>query len=380
MTRLHHFSETHWQAIGGGHTAREIAQQPTVWRQLAAQLAGLPAAWRLTMEALLSDPQAHVILTGAGTSSYIGDLAADTLNSAWPAQVRAIATTSLLSHPALYLQADRPLLLVSFARSGNSPESQAVVDVARTLAPRARFLNITCNAHGRLAVGGQQREDTLNLVLPPASCDQGFAMTSSFTTMLLAVLSLLGPEPLAVAARRIDALAALGESWLEQQAGAWHDIGHQPVSRIVYLGSGALEGLAREAALKVLELSAGLILAAPHTPLGFRHGPKSMLNPHTLVVLFHSQDGHARRYEDDLLGELRRDQVAGNVLALDGAALGAPPGLPDAWLAAAYVLFAQTLSLHQSARLGLTPDNPFPDGTVNRVVQGVTVYRYEQAA
>lgn len=379
MTRLHHFSETHWQAIGGGHTAREIAQQPAVWRQLAAQLASLPA-WRPALEAVLSDPQAQVILAGAGTSSYIGDLAADTLNAAWPAEVRAIATTSLLSHPALHLQAGRPLLLVSFARSGNSPESQAVVDLVRARAPQARFLNITCNAQGKLAIAGERRDDTLNLVLPAACCDQGFAMTSSFTAMLLAALSLLGPEPLAQAARRIEALAALGADWLERLASAWHDIGHQPVSRIVYLGGGALEGLAREAALKVLELSAGLILAAPHTPLGFRHGPKSMLNAHTLVVLFHSQDAHARRYEDDLLAELRRDQVAGHVLALDGAALGAPAGLPDAWLAAAYVLFAQVLSLHQSARLGLAPDNPFPDGTVNRVVQGVTVYRHDQAA
>jgi tagatose-6-phosphate ketose/aldose isomerase len=26
--------------------------------------------------------------------------------------------------------------------------------------------------------------------------------------------------------------------------------------------------------------------------------------------------------------------------------------------------------------LGFTPDNPFPDGTVNRVVKGVTIHRH----
>ncbi|MRV70262.1 SIS domain-containing protein [Duganella sp. FT92W] len=376
MTLLPPFSAAQWQALGGAHTAQEIAQQPAVWRELARQLRALPASRLAALQTLLEDHRTQVILTGAGTSSYIGELAADTLNTAVPAQVRAIATTSLLSHPALYVEPGRPLLLVSFARSGNSPESQAVVELVRKLAPGARFLHITCNAQGRLAAAGAGRDDTHTFVLPAASCDQGFAMTSSFTAMLLAALSLLGPDPLDVAARRIDTLAALAARWLDEQAASWHDIGHTPVSRIVYLGSGALEGLAREAALKVLELSAGLILAVPHTPLGFRHGPKSMLNQHTLVVLFHSQDPHARRYEDDLLQELRRDRVAGAVLALDGAALGAPAGLSDAWLAVAYAVFAQTLALHQSVRLGLPPDNPFPDGTVNRVVQGVTVYDY----
>ena len=381
MTQPYNLAGPQWEALGGQHTAREIAQQPAVWRQLAAALeSGTPCIStddRARLHALLAQPSAQAILTGAGTSSFIGELAADRLNSAWPAQVRAVATTSLLSHPALYLAADKPLLLVSFARSGNSPESQAVVDLVRAKAPGALFLHITCNADGALTRDGTGRDDTITLLPPQATCDRSFAMTSSFTTMLLAALSLLEPAPLSAAAQRIESVATLAKRWLDTLAADWHALGSLPLSRIVYLGGAALEGLAREAALKVLELTAGQVLAMPNTPLGFRHGPKSMLNQQTLVVLFHSQDVHARRYEDDLLAELRRDQVSGHVAALDGAALGAPADLPDPWLAAAYVLLAQTLALHQSVRLGLTPDNPFPDGTVNRVVQGVTVYPHE---
>lgn len=411
MTQAYDLAGAHWAALGGQHTAREIAQQPAMWRQLAAALLGgsadgstsstannaasntsntatISPGDRARLHALLAMPSAQAILTGAGTSAFVGQLAADGLNGAWPAQVRAVATTSLLSHPELYLKPDQPLLLVSFARSGNSPESQAVVDVVRALAPGALFLNISCNAEGALALQGAGRDDTITLLLPSGTCDRSFAMTSSFTTMLLAGLALLEPAPLLEAtplqepasleqaAQRLASVADLAEGWLDTQAKDAHALGSLPLSRIVYLGGGALEGLAREASLKVLELSAGQVLAMPDTPLGFRHGPKSMLNQQTLVVLFHSQDAHARRYEDDLLAELRRDQVAGQVIALDGAALGAPAELPDAWLAAAYVVFAQMLALHQSVRLGLTPDNPFPDGTVNRVVQGVTVYPY----
>ncbi len=379
MTQLHHLPAELWEARGGAHTAREIAQQPDVWRQLPAVLDRLPAASRASLHALLNDPRALVLLTGAGTSAYAGELVADHLDAAWPAQVRALATTTLLSHPALYLPAGRRVLLVSFARSGNSPESQAAVELVRAQAPGARFLNITCNADGKLARDGAGQADTINVVLPAASCDQGFAMTSSFTSMVLATLTVLGPDPLHVAAQRIDQLAALAARWLTTQAAAWHKLGQRDVKRIVYLGGGPLEALAREAALKVLELSGGRILALANSPLGFRHGPKSMLDADSLVVLFRSQDPHARRYDLDLLNELWRDGVAGEVVAIDGHALGAPADINDAWLGVCYVVMAQTVALHQSLRLGLTPDNPFPNGIVNRVVQGVIIHDYARA-
>src|SRR5690606_14503562 len=155
----------------------------------------------------------------------------------------------------------------------------------------------------------------------------------------------------------------------------------QPFERVIYLASGPLEALAREAALKVLELTAGRVLAMDNTPLGFRHGPKSTLNAHTLVVMLRSTQPLARRYEQDLLDELRGDGGAGRVLRLgptsasdgDDFTLDAPP-LADTWLAPAWLTFAQLFALHRSAALGLTPDNPFPDGTVNRVVKGVTIH------
>jgi tagatose-6-phosphate ketose/aldose isomerase len=218
--------------------------------------------------------------------------------------------------------------------------------------------------------------DTITVVLPPACCDQGFAMTSSFTTMVLAALSLLGPEPLFQAAQRVKQLAALAEQWMLTQAADWHALGQRDFQRIIYLGGGALEALAREAALKVLELSGGRTRWRWRIRRWASIRPKSVLNADSLVVMFRSQDAHARRYDEDLLNELRRDQVAGAVMAIDGKALSAPDDIGDAWLAVCHVVFAQVLALHQSLRLGLTPDNPFPDGTVNRVVQGVIIHDY----
>jgi len=385
---LLHRSAEAWQGIGGLATAQEIAQQPAVWRELAAGL----QAGRAGIEAFLADwlqqPGHLVILTGAGSSAYVGEIVADTLNAAWPAEVRAIASTSLLSHPELYLRRERPTLLVSFARSGNSPESLATVELLRgRVAAPLRFLNISCNAEGELVRGNAQQADTLNLLMPAASCDRGFAMTSSFTSMLLAALTVFDPGAWPARLQRLELLAAQAELALRDWAPGLMSLGGQAFERIVYLGSGPLEALAKEAALKVLELTSGRSLSLANTPLGFRHGPKSALNAQSLVVLFHSAGALARRYEQDLLDELRRERVAGHIvsvgpagsdLAADGQAwtlaAAALAGLGDAWLAPLWLLMAQQLALHQSARLGLTPDNPFPDGTVNRVVQGVTIH------
>ncbi|WP_426340102.1 SIS domain-containing protein [Pseudoduganella sp. S-14] len=377
MTTLLQRDPQSWRDISGLDTAEEIAQQPALWRELRSSLQSRAADIAAFVGGCLHNPQQRVILTGAGSSSYVGEIVADELNAAWPAQVRAVASTSLLTHPELYLDPDAPTLLVSFARSGSSPESLATVDLVRELVADARFLNITCNAQGQLARKGDSDARTFNLLMPAASCDRGFAMTSSFSCMLLAALCVLGRGEWQ---EHLAALAQAGDTALRDWAAPLATLAAQPVQRVVYLGSGPLEALARESALKVLELTSGRVLAMSNTALGFRHGPKSALNKQSLVVLFRSSKALARRYEEDLLQELRREGVAGSVVTVGSESdiTVAAPALPDAWLAPLWLLMAQQYALHQSAALGLAPDNPFADGTVNRVVQGVTIYRHDQ--
>ncbi|MCW0388418.1 D-galactosamine-6-phosphate deaminase AgaS [Xanthomonas sacchari] len=382
MDLLPLFDASAWQRLGGADTAREIAQQPALWRTLAQDLAQAGDRLQAFLGDRLADPNQRVLFTGAGSSGFIAEMVADAINAQWPAEVRAVHTTSLLTHPALYLQRARPTLLVSFGRSGSSPESVAAVERVRSDVDDARFLDITCNADGELARRGAGRADTCTLLMPPASCDRAFAMTSSLTCMLLAALSVFERAPWETRSARLQRLAELADRGLTQWAGAVAALAQRPFARVIYLGSGPLEALAREAALKVLELTAGRVLALANTPLGFRHGPKSTLDRSTLVVMLRSVQPLARRYEQDLLDELRRDGVAGQVLAIGPHAdIGAGDdhtlavaGLDDPWLAPLWLGFAQLFALQRSAALGLTPDNPFPDGTVNRVVQGVTIH------
>lgn len=366
-------------ALGGGVTAREIAQQPGVWPQID----DLVAAQRTQIDAflapLLARPELRIVMAGAGTSAFIGEcLAPGLLRQGRRAD--AVPTTDLVSGPDRYFQRAAPTLVVSFARSGSSPESVAAVALADQLVDEVHHLVITCNEAGQLYQMTQDRANALAILLPDATHDRGFAMTTSFTSMLLAAALAFRVLAPGAAARLAPAAAQVGARALplltQLVAGAFR--------RVVYLGSNELRGLAREAALKLLELSDGQVVAIHDSPLGFRHGPKTIVDDQTLVVVLLSNDPQARRYDLDLLRELRADRRAGRVLALDARADDAIgddafvfTGAHDAQdleLALPYIVFCQSFAYLRSLSLGVRPDTPSMSGTVNRVVRGVTIY------
>jgi tagatose-6-phosphate ketose/aldose isomerase len=386
---LLHFAPADLDRRGAAHTAREIAQQPEVWRAVHALVASRREALDAFLQPLLARPDLRIVLTGAGSSAFIGQCLAPALLQQLGARpgirVEAIATTDIVSSPAQCLQPGVPTLLVSFARSGNSPESLAAVDLADATVQDCHHLAVTCAAEGTLARRLEAHARAQVLLLPDETHDRAFAMTSSFTGMLLAAawafgLPLPTPQALGDAATRLlaseaDRLVALSE---------------QPFERVVVLGSNGLKGLAHEAALKILELTDGRLVALADSPLGFRHGPKTVLNERTLVLILMSNDSYTCRYDQDLLRELRR-QGRGRVVALSTAALNGtdalseddvlldlPANVPDLALAPVALVFGQCLALLASLKLGITPDNPSASGTVTRVVSGVTIHPHPQ--
>lgn len=374
------FSEQQLDAGGATWTAREIAQQPRMLERTHAMVASLHDQLRAFIGPLVDDPRARVILTGAGTSAYIGQCLAPLLDRQLAASVDAVPTTDIVSAPRLYLDPGQPLLLVSFGRSGNSPESLATVELAESLVRDVRHVVVTCNPAGGLA--RVPVAHAMTLLLPEETHDTSFAMTSSFTCMMYATAAALLPAgtfdarigPIAAATGRViqDALPLL-----QALAEARHD-------RVVYLGSGLLQGLAREATLKLGELTNGAVVTCYDSPLGFRHGPKTFVTGNTLVMVFVSNDAHARRYDHDLIDELRRDGCAARVIEIsarpraaddaDTLAVAGLEGAEDLDLLYPYIAAAQSYALLHSLARGVTPDNPNPAGIVNRVVQGVQLY------
>ncbi|MDE2407718.1 MAG: SIS domain-containing protein [Xanthomonadaceae bacterium] len=370
-------------ARGALHTAREICQQPAMLEATQALLATLRVQLDAFAQPVTGNPRARVILTGAGTSAYIGQILAPLLDRQLAARVDAVASTDLVSAPRLHLDAGQPLLLVSFGRSGNSPESLAAVALAEALVDDVRHLFITCNPDGKLGQLAMRQACTLHL--PEATHDASFAMTSSFSCMLYAALAALGTAT--DLATRNAALAQATQAVIGTHAPALQALAGRGFDRCVSLGSGVLQGLAREAALKLGELSNGAVASCHETPLGFRHGPKTFITGNTLVLVFVSNDAHTRRYDHDLIDELRRDGEAGAVLEIsahprtgNAAHTLAVPGMAQAQdidLVWPYVAIAQCFAFFTALALGRSPDNPNPQGTVNRVVQGVTLYPLE---
>lgn len=374
--------QTELDSAGGSWTAREIAQQPAVWTTIDALMAQQAGALHAFLDPLLKRPEMRIVLTGAGTSAFVGECLAPALKRRSHLRVDAVATTDLVGSPDSWLDPAAPTLLVSFARSGNSPESVAALTLAERGVPDCHHLIITCNGDGALYRLGKRHRNSHLVLLPDETNDRGFAMTSSFTGMLLAAALAFDLAP----QDRPALLARWSAHVLESGLPLIASLARSGFERVVYLGSQALKGLAREAALKLLELSDGRIVALADTPLGFRHGPKTVVNGRTLVVMLLCNDPHTRRYEMDVLRELRADGVAARVVALyaadvdavatdiDGIAVPGTSGASDLALCFPYAMFVQTLAFLQSLELGLRPDTPNAQGVVNRVVQGVSIY------
>lgn len=378
--------------LGGGGwgdsaTAVEIAQQPQVWRELAATLSARTGELEAFLAPLLARSDLRIVLTGAGTSAFAGELLAPALAQTMRRRVDPVASTTIVGGPDAVFVEDVPTLLVSFARSGNSPESVAAAALADQLLTSVHHLVVCCHADSDLAHAYAEDDRALVLLMPPATHDVGFAMTSSFTSMVLGCwFALTGTGP---AAAEIDRLAD-SAAVLLADAGDVAALAERGSSRVAYLGSGPLAGLAQEAALKLLELTAGGVIGQHDSPLGFRHGPKAMLTDDTLVVVLRSTDAYTAQYDDDIVAELTRDLDPRQVVVLGSGPL--PPevattagwtwradgleGLGDVHVAVVYVVFAQLFALRSSIVRGLTPDNPFPSGEVNRVVSGVSVHPY----
>jgi tagatose-6-phosphate ketose/aldose isomerase len=372
------------EAAGGIWTAREIAQQPAVWTKVAQGVMREAAALRAYLAPLLAQSELRIILTGAGTSAFVGECLAPALRRRTQRRVDAVASTDLVGSPGTWLEPAVPTLLVSFARSGNSPESVAAVAIAEQGLPNCHHLIVTCNAEGSLYRERQRLRHAHALLLPDETNDRGFAMTSSFTGMLLAAaLSFdLAPQD------SLADIAACTSGVLVTKLPLLGNLVQAGFERVVYLGSDAFKGLAREAALKLLELSDGKVVALAETPLGFRHGPKTIVNARTLVVVLLGNDAYTRRYDLDVLNELRSDGVAGRVLALTARAMDVPHPddillsfntgeVSDLGLCLPYVAFAQAFAFLQSLSLRLRPDVPNAGGTVSRVVRGVTIYPWD---
>lgn len=371
-------------------TLNEIYQQPKTWLKTLNQLKESRQAIQSFINKVIKCDDFDVILTGAGTSEFIGNALYSHLSKELNYKVKSYGTTDIVATPENYLSKTKPTLLISFGRSGNSPESIGAVEAASVVCENLYNLFITCNKNGALSKMAEELDNCYAINLTDETHDQSFAMTSSFSNMYLAAYLCFNLDRLDEKELVLNKVCSSTQNFLDNNYEiAAKIIADYNFDRIVYLGSNTLKGISQESSLKMLELTAGKTVAVFDTPLGFRHGPKSIIDDSTLTVVYVSNDDYTYKYELDLIKEISSQRKNNKLVVISDRYSEELNSLADytvsydinsnannVELGLAYITFAQTLAVLKSLSMNLTPDNPCPSGEVNRVVKGVTLYPY----
>jgi tagatose-6-phosphate ketose/aldose isomerase len=380
------YSENELLERGAIYTAKEIYHQPEVWvevyNSIYNKLDEILEFKKQTFENLY-----EIILLGAGSSAFIGETLESIVQTETKIATKSIPTTSFITHPENYLLKDKKYLLISFARSGDSPESVAAIQLANMINEKINHLIITCNSNGALAKM-KYNSTSYVLILPPSTNDRSLAMTSSFTSMLLACILFSKIENLKNIKNQVELLGKYANKILNEYFGMISTVANQDFDRAIFLGSGFFEGIARESQLKLQELTDGKIICKHDTFLGLRHGPKVVIKNHTLMVYLFSNNEYANRYEIDLVNSIEEKKLAfERICLLENDILGVEiknkiilsdgtKKLDEEFLTIVSVLPAQLLGFLKSLNFGLKPDKPSGNGAISRVVQGVNIYTY----
>ncbi len=378
-------SDAERESLGLDHTLREILQQPQTWRRTLERVQRSSAVIEdfLSTESGSNHP-ANVFLIGAGTSDYIGRSVSTLLQKNWDCNVQAVPSTDLLTNMEDHVLPDRDYLWISFSRSGDSSEGVAVLEQALTLFPRMKHLIVTCNQNGKMARSFENETNVFRFVLDDEVNDRGLAMTSSFTNMVIVAQALAHLRTLTAYGSIVEKLATSASLVLPAAIDMCEQIVAEGFSKVCFLGTGPLKGAAIESALKVLELTAGRVIAFSESFLGLRHGPLSAVDNDTLVVAFLSADSKRRAFELDLIREISGKELTEKFLIVGSTPnertyrntipLKLSEPVSDLYLPPLVVIVGQLLGLFASLREGLRPDEPSPRGAISRVVSHVRIY------
>lgn len=368
-------------------TQTEIAQQSKVWEKVYEIIFNKKPELTKVITALKYSTGSEVIFTGAGSSFFVGEIVAGIFQKNTGLSSRAVSTTEIVTHPYLYINPGKETLLVSIARSGNSPESIAAVELSEKISNNIYHLIITCNEEGELAKFSNLTNKTV-LTMPEETNDKGLAMTSSVTSMALAIILFSRIDEIKMLQHQVLIASEYVNKIIADYTKPLQEIAKFDFRRAIFLGSGPFIGVARESHLKLQELTDGNIICKFDSFLSFRHGPKVVVDESTLVVYLFSNDYHVMQYEMDLANAVHKEHNPLYTIAISECRLnvdffdfaiqmsGNKKQLDEEFLTICSLIPAQLLSFYKSIELGLNPDSPSKSGAIHRVVQGVTIYPF----
>ncbi|MEA2283165.1 MAG: hypothetical protein QOK21_3772 [Solirubrobacteraceae bacterium] len=334
------------------HTYREIISQPETWeRALAATAAG----WEPASRKLGLTGEEHFVFVGSGTSLYLAQAAAQVMQERTRRPAVAAAASEVFLSTASTIPMGGPLVAFVLSRSGSTSEAVLAARHLRRHVPAARVVTVSCRRDSELAQFAH-----LAIELPDAA-ERSVVMTRSFTSMLLGlglVAATIAGDGAAL--EELERLPALARDGMDDAEAFGERLGvDTSLDAFVYLGLGPNYGLAEEATLKLKEMTQ--VPCEAYSPLEFRHGPISIIEPGSAVVLLGGD--REEEYLPDLERELSQHGAHVAKVSPHGSVAAAtclllPPGLSDTVRGPLYMPPVQLLAYHRARAVGLNPDEP----------------------
>jgi len=388
LINLIDLDENQKRNLGIEFTPQEIFQQVDLWNSTGEKVLSHLDELTDIFNLFLDKKNSIIYLTGAGTSEFVGYCLQSIFRQNFHIPVQVVSNGKIVTHPHDYFGDLNPLM-ISFARSGDSPESIGAYEIANMYSHAVRHIIITCNKNGNLAKRAQKNINSLLIGLDEKTNDQGLAMTASFSNMVIAGQICAHVQNTSQYKNDLSQMIDAGKNILTIAPSIAKKVAETDFQRAVFLGSGSNFGTAIESHLKLQELTDGQIICGYNTYLDLRHGPKAVINKKTLIVAYLSSDPYVRKYEIELLNEVRQkelgkftviigESIDGEIRTLSDEVIdisrSSHPMIPDTLTPPVYVIFGQLLGLFKSLQLGLKPDSPSLTGVIHRVVQGVRIY------
>lgn len=343
------------QTRAGAHSLAEILSQPSCWGTCLKALQGDPIVEKIRKSFGGAE---EWLFVGCGSSYYIAQAAAASWVALTGGRARAVPASELLFYPEIALAGSKAVVPVLISRSGRTSETVQAAEFLER-AKDIRTLAVTCAADQPL-----ERSATHTLRLLQAD-EKSTVMTRSFTSMLL------GLQYLAARVADDDAfvnslchLPGAAEQPLNQVHALIRDfVTQRQFADYVCLGQGPFFGIACESTLKLTEMSVSY--AQCFHALEFRHGPKSIVSPETLIIFLLSESNYAA--EREVLEEVKG--LGGTTMAIANRAddrtrkaadlvIEFGFDVPELGRLAPYTFAGQLLGLYTGLKKGLDPDQP----------------------
>ncbi len=293
--------------------------------------------WQAALQQSLPQINARmVVVTGCGSSYYLAQTLACAFNAQGQSAI-AVPGAEWARRPECYLAESSDVLVIGLSRSGTTTETIQAITTSR--ARGWRTLALSCEKGSPILTAA----DTA--VYLPTDAREGIVMSVSASLMLMAGLRMTGSALSdTVVSSAFKAMDAMDKGAAALLPGRSH---------FVYLGAGVNYGVATEGSLKLQEMS--LSYSQAYHPMEYRHGPISLIDARSLVVMLYSHETATE--EATLVADLQAKGA--KVIGLNGPGdLGIPLGQtgPAAALAAlpALQLFGEKVALHK----GINSETP----------------------